>query len=113
MAFNTSSNAPGSALHRCLVMSRYDVWIPSCRDISNRRPLDPALRQRPRRLALEIDDDVILAGVQNLPQMEVAMDASALRHDLFRQQRAKPVDDFALPVEQLQRVVEHFAAKRF
>ena len=52
--------------------------------IANGRSLDPPLGQRPGRFSLEIDDDVILARVQNLPQMEVAMDSGALGGDLSR-----------------------------
>ena len=43
--------------------------------ISQCSALDPALTQGTGRLAFEVDDREILAGVQNLPEMQVAMNA--------------------------------------
>src|SRR5438093_10682439 len=83
------------------------------RDISNWRSFDPALRQRPCGLSFEIDDDVILSGIQNLPQMEIAMDTCAVCDDSSGKQGSELVEHFVLLVKHLQRVVEHGAAKLF
>ena len=50
------------------------------------RAFAPAVAQRPRRLAVKIDNDEVVAGVQNLPEMQVAVTANALhRHLLFQE----------------------------
>src|ERR1019366_10656754 len=46
-------------------------------DIAQRAALDAALAQRPGRLAFEIDDDEVVASLQNLPEVVVAMNADA------------------------------------
>ena len=44
---------------------------------TQRRPLDAALGRRPRRLALEVDDHEVAAGVQHLAEVEVAVHPDA------------------------------------
>ena len=46
-------------------------------DVAQRRALEPPLAERPRRLALEVDDDEVAAGVEHLAEMVVAVDADA------------------------------------
>jgi len=42
-------------------------------DVAQRTALAPALRQRPRGLALEVEDHPVVACPQRLPEVEVAV----------------------------------------
>ena len=59
------------------------------RHIPQRRPLEAALAQRPGRLALEVDDHEVAAGIEHLPRVEVAVDADALAAEAVAQQGAQ------------------------
>src|SRR2546423_1316923 len=52
-----------------------------CGYVAQRRPLDPPLTQRTAGLSLEIDDDEILAGKQQLAQSQVPVAANSLPTD--------------------------------
>src|SRR5262249_7472092 len=58
-------------------------------DVLQRRALAASLGERARRLALEVDDDEVLAGIEDLPEVEVAMAADAAGGDLALQERVK------------------------
>src|SRR5207247_6043831 len=49
--------------------------------VAQRAALDAALAERPRRLALEVDDDEVVAGAQDLAQVIVAVRADAQAGD--------------------------------
>src|SRR5688500_17343103 len=57
--------------------------------VAQRRAFDPPLGERPRRCAFEVDDDEVLARVQHLSQMIVAVDANTMRRDLAIDDGAK------------------------
>ena len=50
--------------------------------VAQRRALDPPLAERPRRLALEVDDHEVVAGVEHLAEVVVAVAADAHRREL-------------------------------
>ena len=77
-------------------------------DISNRRALDAPFRQRTGGITLEVDDDVVLTGIENLPEMKIAMDARPLRRRSCANRIVR--NRFRIsgcPVDNLQRVVQH------
>ena len=75
------------------------------RDVSQRRALEAALAQRPRGLALEIDDHEVAAGVQHLARVEVAVDADALAAEAVAQERPQASVHGAMTREDHLRVV--------
>ena len=58
-------------------------------DVAQRRALEPPLAERARRLALEVDDDEVLAGVEHLAEVVVAVAADAHRRRAARSSDAR------------------------
>ena len=73
-------------------------------DVAQRSALDAALAERPRRLALEIDDHEIVARVEHLAEVIVAVRPDAQTADLVRQERPDALLQLRLVFQQLLRV---------
>src|SRR5438093_12657555 len=76
-------------------------------DIADRRLLDSPLRERPGRLSLEVDNQVIFSRVEDLPEMKVAMNPGAFGCYLSRKHRAETIQHFSLKIKHPQCFVEH------
>src|SRR5207302_8045612 len=70
-------------------------------DVAHRQALEAALVERAGRLALEVDDHEVVAGVQDLAEVIVAVDSDAGRVQTSRQERSKDVRDPRLEVQHL------------
>jgi hypothetical protein len=77
-------------------------------DVAQRRPLETALAERPMRFALEIDEDKIFAGVQHLAEMQIPVNANALRIKWPRIKALEEADDRALGPNHLVRKRHNF-----
>ena len=69
--------------------------------VSERRALDPPLAERSRGLALEVDDDEVAAGPQDLAEVVVAVDADPLPADLVAGEDRVTSEELVLASEQL------------
>ena len=78
-------------------------------NVPDRCLLDSPLRQRPGRLSFEIDDHVVFSRVEDLAEMEIAMNAGPLRRDFSREHRPEAAQHFRLKIQHLQCFVEHTA----
>ena len=70
------------------------------RDVAQRRALEPALADRARGLALEVDDHEVLARPEHLAEVEVAVDAHAHVDELRVEQRLEALEHLGLALEQ-------------
>ena len=71
------------------------------RDIAERGAFDAAFAKGAGGFAFEINDEKILAGVEDLAEVEVAMDANARAGDAGVGEGAEPLDDGLLEGEDL------------
>ena len=79
-------------------------------DVAERAALDAALAQRPQRLAFEIDDDEVVAGVEDLAEVVVAVRADALAGDPAAEHRADVLLQIGFARQQLLHVGMIFRA---
>ena len=70
-------------------------------DVAQCAALDAALAQRPRRLPFEVDDDEVVAGMQHLPEVIVAVRADAQAGDAAVENAPDPLLDFFFARQQL------------
>src|SRR5579862_1309594 len=80
--------------------------------VADRSLLNTPFRKRPRRLSLEVDNDVIFSGIKHLAEMEITMNSRSFRADLAGEYGAKAVHHLALKIQNLQGLIEHNASQR-
>src|ERR1700683_5256378 len=68
-------------------------------DVAQGRALAPPFRQLTRGLALEVDDDEVLAGVEHLAEMQVAMRTLTRDRQAMLQERIEARADLVLVIE--------------
>src|SRR4051812_9654851 len=79
-------------------------------DVPQRAALDAALAQWPRRLAFEVDDDEVVAGVQDLPEVIVAVRADAQACNAAVENAPDPLLDVFFARQQFLRGRNSFSA---
>src|SRR3954468_7958175 len=114
-----------STLHRCLILGTDDRMLRLSEqhgmrrvmegaqhpgDVAQGAALDAALAQWPRRLAFEIDDDEVVASVQDLPKEIVAVRADAQACNAAVENAPYPLLDFFFAREQFLRRRNSFPA---
>src|SRR2546427_13170725 len=80
-------------------------------DIADRRLLDSPLGERPGRLSLEVDNQVIFSRGEDLPEMKGAMNPGAFGCYLSRNHRAEAIQNFSLKIKHPQCFVEHISTQ--
>src|SRR5690606_3759558 len=76
-------------------------------DVDERRLLDAALADRPRRLALEVDDDHVAAGPEHLAEVEVAVHPGPARVDPVVAHAGEALDQAGLEADETLEVGGH------